>query len=115
MEKRIKFFKSFNFALQGIKYCIVKERHMQFHILAAAAVIVLGWYLKISWLKWTILFLTITLVIVLEMVNTAIEKTIDLITPEYHPYAEVAKNVAAGAVLVAALNAIIIGAAIFLI
>ncbi|MDN5321774.1 MAG: diacylglycerol kinase [Clostridia bacterium] len=114
MKKRRKFLSGFNFALQGIIYCIQNERHMRFHIFAAAIALLFGWYLNISGMEWLILVFSITLVIVLEMINSAIENTIDMFTNEYHPLAEVAKNVAAGAVLVAALNALVVGAVVFL-
>jgi len=114
MGKRVKFLSSFNCAFKGIKYCIINERHVCFHIFAAVAAIFLGWYFAISLPEWGILLLTITLVIVSEMINTAVENTVDMITSEYNPLAEVAKNVSAGAVLVAALNALIVGVVIFL-
>lgn len=108
------FLKAFQYAWRGIVYCFKNERNIKIHFLVALIVLLSAVYLRISAVEWCILFLTIALVITLEMVNTAVEKTVDLFTEEYHPLAEIAKNVAAGAVFFAALNAVIIGAVIFL-
>lgn len=114
MKNGYKFSRTLTFALRGIKYCIKNERNMRFHLIAGTLAVVVGLFQDISLQEWAILSLTITLVFVMEMVNTAVENVVDMITTDYHPLAEVAKNVAAGAVLVAALNALIVGAVIFL-
>ncbi|MFZ7103457.1 MAG: diacylglycerol kinase family protein [Peptococcaceae bacterium] len=114
MRKKAGFFTSFNFALQGIKYCVLKERNIRIHLALAAAALLLSWILGISPIEWVLVVAVITVVIALEMINTAIERTVDLFSPAYHPLAETAKNVAAGAVLIAALNAVVTGAVIFL-
>lgn len=104
---------SFKYALSGIRFCINNERNMKIHLIAAAIVILLAWQLKISSTEVVVLVLTIMMVFVAEMINTAIEKVVDLISPQYHYLAKVAKDVAAGAVLVAALGAILIGCILF--
>jgi len=114
MKDKAKFGKSLSNAWCGIWYCIKTERHMRLHVIIAVLALFLSWYLKIAVREWLMIIFSISLVIVLEMINTAIERTVDLYTGEQHPLAKVAKDVAAGAVLVAALNALVIGAVVFL-
>lgn len=114
MKKEYKFSKTLTFAWRGIKFCLKNERNMQFHFIVGILVVAVGFLQNISLQEWAILSLTITLVFITEMINTAIESVVDMFTTDYHPLAEVAKNVAAGAVLVAALNALVVGAVIFL-
>jgi len=104
---------SFHYAIDGIIYTLKTQRNMKVHFLAAIAVLFLSLFLKVSKLEVLILFFTISLVIIAEMINTSIEAAIDLITDKYHELAKIAKNVAAGAVLIASLNAIIVGYMIF--
>ncbi|HYH04732.1 MAG TPA: diacylglycerol kinase [Bacillota bacterium] len=100
---------SFNYAFEGILYALKTQRNMRLHFVATVAVLLGSLVLKIKKADFLILILTIAFVVVAEMINTAIEATIDLITKEYHPLAAVAKNVAAGAVLVAATIALVVG------
>lgn len=104
---------SFNYAIAGIIYALARERNMRIHLLAACAAVALGVWLGLSPTEWGLLALTITLVMVVEMINTAVEKTVDIITGEYHPLAKAAKNVAAGAVLLTAINALVMAYIIF--
>ena len=106
--------KSFQHAFCGILTSFVIGRNIKVHYIAALAAILGGLYFGISKVEFLIILLVSTQVICLEMVNTAIERTVDLVTVEYHLYAKIAKDVAAGAVLVAAIFAIIIGGIIFL-
>jgi diacylglycerol kinase (ATP) len=108
-----KFIKSLGCAVAGIIEAIETQRHMRFHIVAAFSVLGLGLYLRVNSRELIFLFFAITLVIMAEMFNTAIEATVDLVTGEIHPLARAAKNVAAGAVLVAAINALIVGYLVF--
>lgn len=96
-------------ALSGIGLAIRTQRHMQIHCVAAVAVIVLGLFLSLDAVRWCLLVFAIGLVISAELMNTAIEKAVDLASPERHPLAKSAKDVAAGAVLAAALVAVTIG------
>ncbi len=105
---------SFYYAFSGIGYGFLTERNLKFHLLAGIIVIILAIYLQIDRIEWALLLFTIFLVFIAETINTAIEKTIDLVTSEYHPLAKRAKNLAAGAVLLSAINALIMGAIIFL-
>ncbi|NLV22119.1 MAG: diacylglycerol kinase family protein [Syntrophomonadaceae bacterium] len=104
---------SFAYAIRGIITAIVSGRNMKIHIFAALMAVMTGWWLGINCWEWAIITITIFLVLAAETVNTAIEKTVDLVTREYHPLAKQAKNLAAGAVLLAAINAVIIGLLIF--
>ncbi|NMB45197.1 MAG: phosphatase PAP2 family protein [Firmicutes bacterium] len=104
---------SFNYALAGWFYAIRTQRNMRIHCLTAVLVFLLGYVLHLSSVELAVLILTAGLVIMAEMLNTAIEVVVDLITQEYHPLAKIAKNVAAGSVLVTALAAMAIGFLLF--
>jgi diacylglycerol kinase len=107
------FLRSFRYAFQGIGYVMRTQRNMRVHLLAAGLVTVAGICFRVSAVEWAVLALTIGMVISVEMVNTVAELAVDLLTQRYHPMAKVAKDVGAGAVLVAALAAIGVGLAIF--
>lgn len=105
--------RSFTHAGRGI-YVFVKSTHNAWiHLLVLAIAIVLGVYFNITVIEWMMLVLAGGFVLVAEAFNTAIEIDIDLTSPEYHPYARDTKDVAAGAVLIAATTALIIGIFIF--
>lgn len=104
---------SFNYAVDGIIYTLKTQRNMRIHFSLAVIVLVLSLFLNFSRLEFLILFLTVSFVIASEMINTSIEKSIDLFTEDYHPLAKIAKDVAAGAVLVSAINAIVVGYLLF--
>lgn len=108
-----KLFDSFRYAIAGLVFTFRTQRNMRIHLIVAALVLVLAWGLGVKRYELFTLFITITLVLCLELINTAIEATVDLFTAEYHPLAKIAKNVAAGAVLLAAFNAVIVGVFIF--
>jgi diacylglycerol kinase len=105
--------KSFKYALNGILTALAICRNLKIHYFLAIIAIVSGFYFDIERLELAVVLLTITLVVTLEMMNTAIEKAIDLLTERYHILALIAKDVAAGAVLIASMIALIIGALIF--
>ena len=109
-----RFLKSFVFAFKGIIHTIQQERNMKIHLVAALLVIILGLNIHLSAIEWMFIFFAIGGVLSLELVNTAIERTVDLVTKEFHPLAKQAKDIAAGAVLIYALISIIIGCIIFL-
>ena len=104
---------SFNYAVDGIIYTLKTQRNMRIHFALAVFVLILSLFLNFTRLEFLILFITVTFVIATEMINTAIEKAIDMITEDYHPLAKISKNVAAGAVLVSAINAIVVGYLLF--
>ncbi len=105
--------KSFGFAIEGIINTIRHERNMQIHCFMAACVIVAGILFNISLTEWFVCFMLFALVMSLELVNTAMEAAVDLVTEEKRPLAKKAKDAAAGAVLIAAIFAAMIGLMIF--
>ncbi|MEG0471918.1 MAG: diacylglycerol kinase family protein [Solibacillus sp.] len=108
-----KFFRSFTYAIQGV-LTATKEQNLRFHLVSTVVVVLAGIVTGLSVTEWLILTLIIALVIGTEMVNTAIERVVDLSSPEIHPLAKDAKDIAAGAVLVFASASVIIGLLIFL-
>ncbi len=113
MEKR-KFKESFGDAWSGISYGVVTQRNMKIHLLATAFVLIAAKGLGLNNIEIALLVFAITLVLVAEMFNTAVEKAVDLYTNTYHPDARWAKHLGAGAVLFAALGAVVIGLLIFI-
>jgi diacylglycerol kinase len=104
-----KFIAGFGYAFSGLWYSLRTQRNMRVHAIMALLVLLAGVVLHISALEFAMLFIAITLVMVAEMFNTVFEISVDLSTPEYHPLAKIAKDVAAGAVLVNAILSVIIG------
>ena len=104
---------SFNSAVEGFLYVIKTQKNMRVHFLAAVAILLIAIYLHIPADQVLILCGTISLVLILEMLNTATEHTIDMLTQDYHPLARVIKDIMAGAVLISAINAFVIGYLIF--
>jgi diacylglycerol kinase (ATP) len=110
MRKRIR---SFGYAGKGIRIGFGTETNMKIHFIIAVLVIIAGLYFSISAYEWIACLLCIGLVLGMEMLNTAIESVVDLASPKLHPLAAKAKDVAAGAVLICAIIAVIIGLIIF--
>ena len=113
-KKKSPLYKSFGYAFYGIYSVIKKERNMKIHCGAAILVIIFGIWLSISKAEWIACLIQIALVMSLEMVNTAVESTVDLVTEEKDPRAKLAKDAAAGAVLTAAIFSFFFGGMIFL-
>lgn len=113
-EKKAPLYKSFGYAFEGIFHTIRQERNMQIHCLAAVLVVLFGVLLHISAQEWMICLVLFGMVMGLECVNTAVEAVVDLVTQERKPLAKKAKDAAAGAVLIAAMMAAVIGCRIFL-
>ncbi|RIW37580.1 diacylglycerol kinase family protein [Bacillus salacetis] len=109
-----KIIRSFQYAMNGIKLVLSNELNFKVHLAASIAVVAAGFIFSISKAEWLIIILLIAGMFALEMVNTAIERTVDLVTEEYHPLAGQAKDMAAGAVLCFAAGAVIIGLIMFL-
>ncbi|PRR83917.1 diacylglycerol kinase [Clostridium vincentii] len=104
---------SLNHAINGIIDAVRTERNMKIHLIVALIVFIACFLFDVSKIEFLVLAITITMVIAAEMINTAIEAAIDMTTNYYHPLAKVAKNAAAGAVFITAINAIVIGYVIF--
>lgn len=100
---------AFGHAFRGWGHVLKTQQNAWIHSLIASVVIVLGVWLQLSATHWAIIVLTIAMVFTAEFINTAIEAIFDLASPSYHPLAKVGKDVGAGAVLVAALAAVIVG------
>jgi diacylglycerol kinase len=109
----LKTFKSFGFAFKGLFLVLKKENNMKVHLLAATAVIATAFYLRISIKDWCLLLFAIALVLVTEIINTSIEKLVDMVSPERDKKAGAVKDMAAAAVLVASFFAFLIGVIIF--
>ncbi len=107
------FVKSLGHALTGIRSAWAYEVNMRIHCLVAMVAIGAGLYVKLAHLEWLMLALTITLVLFAELMNTALEANVDLVTKEHKPEAKLAKDVAAGAVLVTSINALIVAWVLF--
>jgi len=108
-----RFIKSLSYALAGIKVAVGEQRNVQIHLTIFLLVIAAGLFIDINHSEWLAVILASSIVISIEMINTAIEKAVDLASPEIHPLAKKAKDIAAGAVLVAACFAVIIGLLVF--
>ncbi|MCK4691037.1 MAG: diacylglycerol kinase family protein, partial [Desulfuromonadales bacterium] len=100
---------SLNCAIEGILWAVKSERHLRYHFSAALAVLLLALFFKVTALEFFLLVLAAVLVIFAELMNTAIETLVDLVTEEYHELAKRAKDIAAGAVLVTSVGAVTLG------
>ena len=109
MMKPTSWLESLNCAIEGILWAAKSERHVRYHFFAALALVFLALFFKISALEFFLLVLAAMLVIFAELMNTAIETVVDLVTDDYHELAKIAKDVAAGAVLVTSVGAVILG------
>ena len=113
-EKEKPLLKTLSYGFNGIFYTLKHERNMVIHFLVMILVIIAGIIFKITFVEWGVCFVLFALVLSLELMNTALENTVDLVTEEKKPKAKVAKDASAGAVLVAVIFSIIIGISIFL-
>ena len=101
--------RSFQHAYQGIVAAVRTQRNLRFHFFAALGVLIAGLILGVSALEMAVLVLTICFIFVVEMLNTALEFVVDLVTKEYQPLAKLAKDISAGAVLVSSGGAVLVG------
>ncbi len=104
---------SFNYAIEGLKHTLKTQRNMRIHFFIGAAVLFLGIVLNLTTVEFILLLSAVTMVIVAEMFNTALEITVDIFTKEFHHMAKMAKDIAAGCVFVASIYAIIVGYLVF--
>lgn len=112
-KRQISLLRSFSYAIAGIRTAIIQERNIRIHLSISLIVIIFGFFFSISALEWIIILLTIGGVISLEIMNSAIERLVDLVTLDFHPLAKQAKDLAAGAVFSFAIISVIIGIIIF--
>lgn len=104
---------SFDYAIQGMVYTLRTQRNMRLHALAASVVLVGALLFRIRGLELVALLFAISLVVIAELFNTAIEATVDIAIEAFDPMAKVAKDVAAGGVLIASVNAVAVGYVVF--
>lgn len=109
-----KFIKGFGYAFSGIAYAGKSQFNFRFHIGVLMLVGIAGWYYQLNSSEWLWIIAASGMVLGAELFNTAIEVLVDLVSPEIHPKAKIIKDVAAGAVLIAAFAAVLIGLIIFL-
>jgi len=107
-------FIGFSFAWNGLREAAKLEKNFRIHLIFTVIVIIAGFLFKLSLLEWALIILVIGFVLAAELINTVIEKMIDYMKPELHPTAKLIKDYAAGAVLTAAITAVLIGIIIFL-
>lgn len=112
-QKPHSFWRSLVQASRGILYSWKTQKHLQFHLFAGSLVLAAAWWCRLTLTEWVLLILTIGSVIAAEVMNTAIELVVDLVEPNFHPVAGMAKDVAAGAVLLTAIQSVVIGIIIF--
>lgn len=105
---------SFKYAFKGVRILFQSELHAKIHLIFTLLVIAGGILFKVNLTEWCLLIIAITMVLCAEGMNTAIEALTDLVSPDYHALAEKTKDVAAGAVLISAIGAAVIGIIIFL-
>ena len=111
MNKRLK---SFVYAGRGIRAVFASEANMKIHLTIMLLVVIFGFVFQLSAMEWIACVLCFGLVAGMEMINTAIESVVDLVSPEKHPLAAKAKDIAAGAVLVCAIISVVVGVIVFL-
>lgn len=109
-----KLIRSFGYAFNGIKHATLTELNFRIHLVATLLTVLAGYALHINYNEWLWVGLCITLVLVTELLNTAIERLTDLVSPTYHPIAGHVKDIAAGAVTIMTFFALITGGVIFL-
>jgi diacylglycerol kinase (ATP) len=113
MRTRPSIIESFNYAIEGVVHVLRTQRNMRIHFAIAVGVLVAAIAVGVSRVELIVLLLSITFVLVAEMINTAVEATIDAATTAFDPMAKLAKDIAAGAVLISAVNAVAVGYLVF--
>lgn len=110
----MKLFRSFGFALNGLKTCFASETNFKIHVILGIVVILLGFMFGVSAEEWLAIIFCMAFVLAMEALNTSIEKLSNLVQSEIHPGIKAVKDVAAGAVLIAAIASLVTGCIIFL-
>ena len=112
-RRAVSLLESFNYAFEGVIHVLRTQRNMRLHFLIAALVLAAGVVVGVRRFELIALLLAIAFVLIAEMINTAVEHTIDVATTSFDPMAKLAKDIAAGAVLIASVNAVAIGYLVF--
>ncbi len=108
-----RFVKSFGYSIEGLKYAYKYEQSMLVHVIATVGVIIANFIFKVNGMEWLITLMAIGMVLAAELINTAIEAVVDLVTLEIHPLAKIAKDCGSAATFVLAIMAAAIGAVIY--
>lgn len=112
-KEPVKLLKSFDYALKGLLYAVRTQRNMKIHIIIAVLVLIVSLFLNISRFELIAIIFAISLVLISEILNTALELIINLITEEHHPLAKIIKDLTAGAVFFSSLCAVFVGYLVF--
>lgn len=112
-RKKHRFIRSFYYAISGIIVAVKAERNLKIHLTLSGVVIIFGFSLSITLMEWLVVLIMVGGMLAAEMMNSAIERVVDLVTEDYHPLAKQAKDIAAGAVLFFAITSVLIGVLIF--
>lgn len=114
MNKKYTPRESFHFAFDGFRYALQTQKNLRIQLIVGIVVITVSTFLPMEAIEWVVLIILISLVIVAEILNTAVEKTIDLIVKEYDPQAKTIKDLSAAAVFFIAITSVIVGLIIYL-
>jgi diacylglycerol kinase len=114
MSQKRSLTKSFGFAFAGVKAAFKNEPNFKIHVAIGLGALIAGFFLGLTRLEWLILAFTIFFVLITEMLNTVLEKIVDLASPEINEKARIAKDVSAAAVLFSAILALLVGAILFI-
>ncbi|OGM28749.1 hypothetical protein A2801_03585 [Candidatus Woesebacteria bacterium RIFCSPHIGHO2_01_FULL_41_10] len=114
MSRTRKTFRSFQYAFSGFQTALKQEPNLQIHMVVGLGTLVAAFFIGFTSTEWVILFFTISFVITMELFNTGIEALVDMVSPDIHPKAKIAKDVSAAAVLVAAVMSVIVGILLFI-
>ncbi len=109
-----RFFKSFKYSIEGLKYAYKFEQSMMIHVIATICVLGVNIFFQVTGIEWLITLLAIGMVLSAELINTAIEAVVDLVTLETHPLAKIAKDCSSAATFVLAMMAAVIGCVIYI-
>jgi diacylglycerol kinase len=101
-------------ALKGLAYLFSHEKNMRIHLVATVLVVIVAWYAKVTYVQMALLFIACGIVLITEAINTVIELTWNKLEPDHHPLVGIIKDVMAGATLIAALTAVLVGVLVFL-
>lgn len=107
--KPTRFIDSLNCAIDGVLYAARTQKHMRNHFIVAMVVLIVSLFLRVTAVEFTLLAISISFVLFAELMNTAVEAVVDMVTTEFHPVAKIAKDVAAGSVLLSVVGAVVTG------
>ncbi|KUP06022.1 diacylglycerol kinase [Bacillus coahuilensis p1.1.43] len=111
---RKKLIRSFGYAKEGIVFTFKTQQNFRIHTLISIIVLIVGLAFQLETWEWIVITLSVGIVLVCELFNTAIERVVDLVTDDFHPLAKQAKDIGAGAVLLSAIASVLVGAIIFI-